>query len=118
VICSAALFRNAQFTALFSSTGQPAEDPARLALMLLFQFLEGLSDRQVADALRDRIAWKYALALELTDPGFDASILNGFDPRLCGDPHAHLTRHRRCGRCPRCRSCGGYGGNNANNLCA
>jgi transposase len=76
------LFRNAQFATLFSPTGQPAEDRARLALVLVFQFLEGLSDRQAADAVRDRIAWKYALALELTDPGFDASILSAFRDRL------------------------------------
>lgn len=53
------LFTNAQFAALFSPTGQPAEDPARLALVLVLQFLEGLSDRQAAEAVRDRIAWKY-----------------------------------------------------------
>ncbi len=35
------LFTNAQFAALFSSTGQPAEDPARLTLVLVLQFLEG-----------------------------------------------------------------------------
>src|SRR6266496_4208511 len=76
------LYTNAQFAALFSDTGQPAEDPARLALVLVLQFLEGLSDRQAADAVRDRIAWKYALALELTDPGFDASVLSEFRDRL------------------------------------
>ncbi|NTU85936.1 MAG: transposase, partial [Chloroflexales bacterium] len=76
------LFTNAQFAALFSPTGQPAEDPARLALVLVLQFLEGLSDRQAADAVRDRIAWKYALGLELTDPGFDASVLSEFRDRL------------------------------------
>jgi len=31
------------------------------------QFAEGLSDRQAANAVRDSIAWKYALSLELTD---------------------------------------------------
>jgi len=76
------LFTNAQFAALFSPTGQPAEDPARLALVLVLQFLEGLSDRQAAEAVRDRIAWKYALGLELTDPGFDASVLSEFRDRL------------------------------------
>jgi transposase len=76
------LYRNPQFTALFSHTGQPAEDPARLALVLVRQFAEGLSDRQAADAVRGRIDWKYALALELTDPGFDASVLSEFRTRL------------------------------------
>lgn len=84
------LYSNAQFAALFSATGQPAEDPARLALVLVFQFLEGLSDRQAADAVRSRIDWKYALALELTDPGFDASVLSEFRQRLVSGSVEHL----------------------------
>jgi len=40
------------------------------------QFTEGLSDRQAAEAVRARIDWKYALSLELTDTGFDFSILS------------------------------------------
>jgi transposase len=41
-----------------------------------------LSDRQAADAVRGRIDWKYALGLELADPGFDASVLSEFRTRL------------------------------------
>ena len=52
------LYADAQFAALFSSTGQPAEAPARLALVLVLQFVEGLSDRQAADAVRGRLDWK------------------------------------------------------------
>lgn len=84
------LYRHPQFTALFSHTGQPAEDPARLALVLVMQFAEGLSDRQAADAVRGRIDWKYALALELTDPGFDASVLSEFRTRLIEGEAVHL----------------------------
>jgi transposase len=76
------LYTNTQFAHLFSVTGQPAYDPARLALVLVFQFLEGLSGRQAAEAVRSRIDWKYALALHRTDPGFDASILCDFRERL------------------------------------
>ena len=46
------------------------------------QFSEDLSDRRAADAVRARIDWKYALSLELSDPGFDASILCEFRARL------------------------------------
>ncbi len=46
------------------------------------QFVEGLSDRQAAEAVRSRIDWKYALSLELTDTGFDFSILSEFRQRL------------------------------------
>jgi transposase len=44
--------------------------------------MEGLSDRQAADAVRERIDWKYALSLELSDPGFDFSLLSEFRTRL------------------------------------
>jgi len=76
------IYEDGQFAALFSHTGQPAEAPARLALVLVMQFAEGLPDRQAADAVRGRIDWKYALGLELTDPGFDASVLSEFRTRL------------------------------------
>src|SRR5262252_10144035 len=76
------LYADAQFAALFSPTGQPAEAPARLALVLILQFVEGLSDRQAAEAVRGRIDWKYALALQLTDPGFDHTVLSEFRSRL------------------------------------
>lgn len=70
------------FAALFSSRGQPAESPWRLALVTIMQYVEDLSDAQAADAVRGRIDWKYALSLELTDPGFDASVLSEFRTRL------------------------------------
>ena len=50
--------------------------------MTVLQFQEGLSDRQAAEAVRARIDWKYALSLELTDTGFDASVLSEFRSRL------------------------------------
>ena len=76
------LYTDQDFGALFPRRGQPTEDPGRLALITIMQFVEGLSDRQAADAVRSRIDWKYALALELTDPGFDASVLCEFRARL------------------------------------
>ena len=41
-----------------------------------------LTDRQAADAVRTRIDWKYALSLELTDGGFDFTVLSEFRSRL------------------------------------
>src|SRR5262252_7292177 len=76
------LYHDAQFTALFPRRGQPAEAPARLALATVLQFAEGLSDRQAADAVRSRIDWKYVLGLDLTDPGFDHTVLSEFRTRL------------------------------------
>ena len=76
------LFTNEPFAALFHHRGRPAEAPARLALVTVLQFAEGLGDRQAADAVRSRLDWKYLLGLELTDPGFDRSVLSEFRTRL------------------------------------
>jgi len=45
------------------------------------QFVENLSDREVADAVRGRIGWKHALSLALTDPRFDHTVLSEFRTR-------------------------------------
>lgn len=76
------LFRDEDFAAGFSGRGRPALSSARLALVSVLQFAEGLSDRQAAEAVRARIDWKHALGLELTDPGFDYSVLCEFRARL------------------------------------
>ena len=76
------LYSDAMFRSVFPGRGQPAESPGRLALVTVLQFAENLSDRQAAEAVRSRIDWKYLLGLELTDPGFDASVLSEFRSRL------------------------------------
>jgi transposase len=76
------LYTDEDFADLFPSHGQPAEAPWRLALVSVLQFVEGLTDRQAADAVRSRLDWKYALSLELTDPGFDHTVLSEFRTRL------------------------------------
>jgi len=76
------VYQNTQFAALFPKDGQPTLAPAQLALVTLFPFAEGLSDRQAADAVRARVDWKYALCLPLKDAGFDASVLCAFRGRL------------------------------------
>lgn len=76
------VYADEQFQDLFPGRGQPAESPGRLALVTVLQFMEGLTDRQAADAVRGRIDWKYALGLELNDAGFDYSILSEFRSRL------------------------------------
>ncbi len=69
------IFTDQDFADLFSDRGQPALSPWRLALVTVMQFVEGLSDRQASEAVQSRIDWKYALSLELTDSGFDYSVL-------------------------------------------
>src|SRR6516225_4567317 len=85
------VFTDEDFASLYPSRGRPAEAPWRLALVTVLQFIENLSDRQAAEAVRSRIDWKYALSLELTDPGFDSSVLCEFRTRLLANSaHARL----------------------------
>ncbi len=76
------LYQDDLFTDLFPSRGQPAEAPWRLALVTVMQFLEGMSDRQAAEAVRSRLDWKYLLGLDVTDAGFHYSLLCEFRSRL------------------------------------
>jgi len=85
-------YQDEQFVSLFPRRGQPAENPWRLALVCVMQYarsngrlrltVEELSDRQAAEAVRGHIDWKYALSLELSDAGFDYSVLSEFRQRL------------------------------------
>lgn len=77
------IYTDEEFADLYpSERGRPAYSPARLALCLIVQFAEGLSDRQLADAVRARIDLKYLLRLNLDDPGFDHTLLSDFRERL------------------------------------
>jgi transposase len=76
------LYCDDQFANHFPTRGQPAACPARLALVSVLQYVEGLSDRQAADAVRGRIAGKYALGLG--SPHWDS-------------PHRGLVRHGLAG---------------------
>ena len=75
-------YQDEDFAELYPDRGQSAIAPWRLTMILIMQFLENLSDRQTADAVRGRIDWKYALSLELEDDGFDFSVLSEFRDRL------------------------------------
>ena len=84
------IFNDAAFAELYPALGQPAASPARLALVTVLQFVENLPDREAADAVRARIDWKYALGLELSDPGFHYSVLSEFRQRLVTHEQAQL----------------------------
>jgi transposase len=77
-----AIYEDEQFMVLYPKNGQFAEQPWRLAMMCVIQYMENDTDRQAAEALKTRIDLKYALSLELTDPGFDFSVLSEFRSRL------------------------------------
>ena len=65
------LWNDEDWGVLYGMQGPAAVSPAQLVLVLIFQALENLSDRQAAEAVRARIDWKYALHLPLEHEGFD-----------------------------------------------
>jgi transposase len=76
------IFKDEDFEDLYAVEGAPALSPAQLVLVLIFQAMEGLSDREAVEAVQARMDWKYALHLDLEDAGFDASVLSEFRGRL------------------------------------
>lgn len=85
------LWCDEDFAGWYPRDGRPGLSPAQLATVCVLQFLLGLSDRQAAEAVRCRIDFKYAMALELDDPGFHHSVLADFRERLAEDDRAdHL----------------------------
>ena len=65
-----------------SGRGRPSIPADVVASVMVLQALEGLSDRDAARALRDRISWKVACGLALDDEGFDYSVLTYWRTRL------------------------------------
>jgi transposase len=93
------IFQDEDFAALFPAWGYPGLPPWRLALVTIMQFREQLSDRQAAEAVRARIDWKYLLGLELTDHGFDFSVLSEFRDRLLAGAAEALLLDKLLERC-------------------
>jgi IS5 family transposase len=77
------LFPDEMFKDLFlSKRGRPSIPADTVASVMVLQALEGLSDRDAARALTDRISWKVACGLALDDEGFDYSVLTYWRSRL------------------------------------
>ena len=76
------LFPDGEFSQAFGATGPAGWSPGRLALVTVFQMAENLTDRQAAEAVRDRLSWAYALGLGLEDTGFDFTVLSQFRTRV------------------------------------
>ncbi|MFE4333871.1 IS1182 family transposase [Streptomyces sp. NPDC056831] len=76
------LWCDEDFADWYPRDGRPGLSPSQLATVCVLQFLLGLSDRQAAEAVRCRIDFKYAMAMELDDPGFHHSVLADFRDRL------------------------------------
>ncbi|MDX2681638.1 IS1182 family transposase [Streptomyces soliscabiei] len=97
------LWNDEDFTTWYPRDGRPGLSPAQLATVCVLQYAMNLSDRQAAEAVRCRIDFKYALGLDLEDPGFHHSVLSDFRDRLAEGDRADrlmglaLTRIRRAG---------------------
>ncbi|MER6112573.1 transposase [Streptomyces hirsutus] len=76
------LWCDEDFADWYPRDGRPGLSPAQLATVCVLQFVLGLSDRQAAEAVRCRIDFKYALAMELDEPGFHHSVPADFRERL------------------------------------
>src|SRR5262245_65309330 len=74
-----ALYHDQLFADLSPPEGRPVDvAPWRVALVMVMQDIEGLTDRQAADAVRRCMDWEYALSLDLSDPGFNFTLLHDF----------------------------------------
>lgn len=76
------LFREEDFSDLYSWKGEEGISPVQVATITVLQYVEGLSDRQAMLMVCSRIDWKYLLGVELTYSGFDQSVLSEFRSRL------------------------------------
>ncbi|MES5819746.1 transposase [Streptomyces sp. RG80] len=76
------------FAGCYPRNGRPALSPGQPVTVCVPQFMLGLSDRQAAEAVRARIDFKYAMTMELDDPGFHHSVLADFRDRLTEDNRA------------------------------
>lgn len=75
-------YDDADYVDLYHEEGKPGVSPVLLAFVTIFQFLEKLSDRAAANAVRVRLDWKYALHLPLNYEGFNFSVLSEFRDRV------------------------------------
>src|SRR5947208_1989027 len=77
------LFPDSLFEDLFpSGRGRPSVPADVIASVMVLQSLEGLSDRDAARALTDRISWKVACGLALDEEGFHPTVLTYWRNRL------------------------------------
>ena len=83
------LFPPQLFADLFQPTGRRSVPPSILAVVLVLQRLEGLSDREAADRFAFDVRWRYAAAVADAAAGeetasFASTVLVDFRARLRG----------------------------------
>ena len=78
------------FAPLYSEQGRGALCPIILGLVVIFQFLENIPDREAAKWAKVRLDWKYALHVPLRWEGFHYSSLSYFRQRLLAQGQERL----------------------------
>ncbi|MEJ8632479.1 transposase [Streptomyces sp. MS2.AVA.5] len=95
----AEVFVDEPFVAAFGVCGAPGLSPGVLSLVTVLQFAEDLTDRQAAAMAVRAIDWKYATGVELTDTGFDFSVLSRFRARLADNGMERVVFDRLLEHC-------------------
>ena len=84
------LFPDSMVENLFPSRrGQPSVPAPVIGSVLVLQALQGLSDRETAEALTFDLRWKAACGYGLTDTPFHASTLTYWRRRLAASSNPH-----------------------------
>jgi len=77
------LFADERFSDLFESTGRASIPPRIVAIVMVLQRLEGLSDREAVERFAFDLRWKYAVGgLSFDYPGFVHTVLVDMRARL------------------------------------
>jgi hypothetical protein len=82
------LFPDAMFADLFTDIGRRSAPPMVVAVVMVLQRLEGLSDREAVDRFAFDLRWKYAAGgLDFDYPGFVHTVLVDMRARLARSKH-------------------------------
>lgn len=77
------LFPDAAFADLFTDVGRRSVPPMIVAVVMVLQRLEGLSDREAVERFSYDVRWKYACGgLDFDHPGFSHTVLVDMRARL------------------------------------
>lgn len=96
------LIKDSDFESMYKDGGRPPVSPRMLILVLLMQFLEGLSDRAAVRNLKFRLDWKIAFGLAVDFEGVHSSTLTYFRDRLLANEKASLVFDRILEHLKRC----------------
>ena len=72
------IYTDEMFANFYPQNEQLSNRPWRLALVRVMQYAECQTDRQAAESVGDRIAWKYTLSWHLPTQGLISFVLSEF----------------------------------------